>query len=274
MTAKLASAVRGTRAGGAEGCAAGAYAVSGVEWIEDSYNRSVRPPKAAVDEPQAKRKRGRPKAAEATNAARRAEIVEAAFGVLSERSYDQASMADIAERAGLGNGTVYRYFSTKRELLDHVFDYAVQKAVDALALDELSAIPETYEDALRLVQRIGSRLFDLVDAEPALLRLITVQSSAVDAELHHRVVGVLSMLDTALTDLFVRVAPPNASSVEIDDWVLLGRAVLGMAGPGAIMAMVGDTGAARRQQFLEFAEDVIDLGLLVPPSDDGDANAH
>jgi AcrR family transcriptional regulator len=48
---------------------------------------------------------------------RRAEIVQAAFELFSERGYRGASLADVAERVGLTNAGLLHYFSSKAELL-------------------------------------------------------------------------------------------------------------------------------------------------------------
>ncbi|MGH3259142.1 MAG: helix-turn-helix domain-containing protein, partial [Streptosporangiaceae bacterium] len=44
-------------------------------------------------------------------------ILDAAAALLAERG-ESVSMADIAEAAGVGRATVYRYFPTKDALLD------------------------------------------------------------------------------------------------------------------------------------------------------------
>lgn len=46
-----------------------------------------------------------------------ADIVTAARVVIAERGYEAASMAAIAERAGVVEGTLYRFFKTKQELM-------------------------------------------------------------------------------------------------------------------------------------------------------------
>ncbi len=48
---------------------------------------------------------------------REREILEAARAVFAERGYAQGSVAEIAERVGVVEGTIYTYFATKRELL-------------------------------------------------------------------------------------------------------------------------------------------------------------
>jgi len=50
-------------------------------------------------------------------AARRAAILDSAEGLLSQDSENFASVAQVAEAAGLAKGTVYLYFETKEEII-------------------------------------------------------------------------------------------------------------------------------------------------------------
>src|SRR6202012_2015169 len=55
-------------------------------------------------------------------AQRVADIMLTARAVFSEKGYSDAMIAEIAERAGVVEGTIYRYFSGKRELLIKVVE--------------------------------------------------------------------------------------------------------------------------------------------------------
>ncbi|MEJ2190411.1 MAG: helix-turn-helix domain containing protein [Acidobacteriota bacterium] len=50
-------------------------------------------------------------------------IVEAAAVVFAEGGFTNTRVADIADRAGIGKGTVYEYFASKEELLFAVFEW-------------------------------------------------------------------------------------------------------------------------------------------------------
>jgi AcrR family transcriptional regulator len=69
--------------------------------------------------------------------ARRAEvrdrIVRAALDLIRHGGYREASVAAVAEGAGVATGTVYRHFPSKAELLAEVFRVASQHEVDAVA---------------------------------------------------------------------------------------------------------------------------------------------
>jgi AcrR family transcriptional regulator len=50
------------------------------------------------------------------NATKHAKILQAAVELFTERDFHQVLMDEVAERADVGKGTVYRYFPTKEEL--------------------------------------------------------------------------------------------------------------------------------------------------------------
>ncbi|OIQ62510.1 TetR/AcrR family transcriptional regulator [Neomoorella thermoacetica] len=56
---------------------------------------------------------------------KRRQILAAAVSVFADRGFHQARIADIAAAAGVGKGTIYEYFSSKKELfqqlLVHIF---------------------------------------------------------------------------------------------------------------------------------------------------------
>ena len=51
---------------------------------------------------------------------RRDQILAAAVEVFSEKGFHAARVEEIAQRAGIGKGTVYEYFTTKQELFQEV----------------------------------------------------------------------------------------------------------------------------------------------------------
>lgn len=59
-------------------------------------------------------------AARRAKSTRRAEILAAARAVFSARRFEDASVSEIASRAGCVEGTLYTYFRNKRDLLDSV----------------------------------------------------------------------------------------------------------------------------------------------------------
>ena len=58
-----------------------------------------------------------PRLTEATKAARRTQIIEAAITCFLERGYTNTSMSDIIKTSGLSSGSIYSHFSGKEDIL-------------------------------------------------------------------------------------------------------------------------------------------------------------
>lgn len=66
---------------------------------------------------------------------RSGDILAAALAVFSERGYEHAAVSEIAERAGVVEGTVYKYFESKRALLLKVIEQWYETMVEAYSRD-------------------------------------------------------------------------------------------------------------------------------------------
>ncbi|HZK38225.1 MAG TPA: TetR/AcrR family transcriptional regulator [Clostridia bacterium] len=57
---------------------------------------------------------------------RKIEIIEAAIKVFGENGYHGGKVGNIAEKAGIGKGTVYEYFSSKKEIFQQMLKYVFE----------------------------------------------------------------------------------------------------------------------------------------------------
>lgn len=96
-----------------------------------------------------------------------ADIMKAAREVFDAHGYEDASVAEIAERAGVVEGSVYRYFENKRALLVEV----VERWYEELLSDydeHVSVITGTWDRLRYLVWKHLST----VEKEPMLVKLV------------------------------------------------------------------------------------------------------
>lgn len=59
-----------------------------------------------------------PRLTDATKAARRSQIIEAAISCFLEKGYTNTSMSDIIKASGLSSGSIYSHFSGKEDILN------------------------------------------------------------------------------------------------------------------------------------------------------------
>lgn len=99
-----------------------------------------------------------------------AELMIAARTVFKEKGYADALTSDIAERAGVVEGTIYRYFENKRDLLIKVLEQWYAEMIS------------DYDEQLKHVHGTRSRLrfmiwrhLSVLHQEPALCRLVLLE---------------------------------------------------------------------------------------------------
>jgi AcrR family transcriptional regulator len=83
-------------------------------------------------------------------------IVKASADVFAERGFASTRVADIAERAGIGKGTVYEYFSSKEELLFAVFEW-INDGIANRVQEALAEGGSSHDRLVRLL-RIGAEV--------------------------------------------------------------------------------------------------------------------
>jgi len=54
-------------------------------------------------------------------------IFEAAINLIAEHGFHNSPTAKIAEEAGIGIGTLYRYFKSKEQLINELFQYVEEE---------------------------------------------------------------------------------------------------------------------------------------------------
>ncbi|MCL6459726.1 MAG: TetR/AcrR family transcriptional regulator [Gorillibacterium sp.] len=82
-------------------------------------------------------------------------ILQSAVDVFAEKGYAAASTSEIAERAGVAEGTIFRHYKTKKELLHSIMVPVMLKFIAPASIDDFVKVLETkyesYEDFLRAI---------------------------------------------------------------------------------------------------------------------------
>ncbi len=119
-----------------------------------------------------------------TRGDKRLRLVEAACAVFAEKGYASTRVADITERAGVGKGTVYEYFSSKEELLFAVFE-SINEEISTRVSAALSKNGSAREKLLALL-RLGAKVIsEQVELQPVILDFWAA-SRGKDFEEHYR----------------------------------------------------------------------------------------
>jgi TetR/AcrR family fatty acid metabolism transcriptional regulator len=101
---------------------------------------------------------------------KRARILDAAVVEIAQHGYFQTTVAMIARRAGVADGTIYLYFANKDEVLFSLFDRAMRRFID----EGRAALPSG-ADAERKLRRIVALHLELVGADRDLAIITQVE---------------------------------------------------------------------------------------------------
>jgi AcrR family transcriptional regulator len=139
------------------------------------------------------------------HAERRAAILEAAAVEFARNGIDGTSTAAICKRAGIGSGTLFHYFPTKRDIVRELF------AADIPDVEDLCARALAEPDPDRGLEMMLDRLLaELVDPlAPGLASAATIQANR-DPEFAATLQTIDVMVRRTLTTLLRRVARSRA----------------------------------------------------------------
>ena len=65
--------------------------------------------------------------------AKKQDIIKAAMKVFAQKGFANTKMADVAEMANIGKGTIYEYFKSKEEIFEFVFSHFMESMETSVA---------------------------------------------------------------------------------------------------------------------------------------------
>jgi AcrR family transcriptional regulator len=158
---------------------------------------------------------------------RRAQILGAAAQVFSDHGYHEATIRQIADRAGLAEGTIYLYFPGKRDLLLSAWEHVAISSLFPL-LDQASRGADDEE----FMTTIVTNRFELFRLHAAFFRLV-MQQADVDPELRKTVQTRIQTIKAILGDhLRRRIAEGGFRRVSVP---IVQRAIAGMMMGAAVL---------------------------------------
>ncbi|MGA6163528.1 TetR/AcrR family transcriptional regulator [Amycolatopsis magusensis] len=181
---------------------------------------------------------------------RRRQIVDSACVVFTERGYEAANISEVAKHAKVGQGTVYRYFESKRELLDHVLDHCVERLVTTVRAAATREEPRDAEEFTAQLRAIAQRLFMLIDEEPDLLKLVLVEAAAIDAELKARLLGLEATL-SALMASYLETGVRAGWLRHNLDTAAVAHGLNALIVPGFLLALRGEATEEKRGRYID-----------------------
>lgn len=143
-----------------------------------------------------------PKVTEAHSAARRQQIIGAAYRCFARKGFHQAFMRDIYEEAKLSPGAVYHYFPSKDAIIQASFEFDYQRSLDLFAAATAS------DDPLKALRELITFFFSGLEGAAELgAGRVNVQSwgeALVNPPLRETLQRVMAQYLAALTEIVRR----------------------------------------------------------------------
>ncbi|QLY33161.1 TetR/AcrR family transcriptional regulator [Nocardia huaxiensis] len=209
-------------------------------------------------------RRGRPPSADRT-AQRRRELVATAYAVFIDKGYTAAGVNDITDRLGVATGTFYRYFDSKREILDHVIEFGIEKMFDAMQAAWGEGPDDTFDGYIAHLKAVGEAMMRALDEEPGMVRMLLFEGTAVDEELTARLLGVHEALGAAIASMLEDGVRQGYLREGIDTR-LIGRSIYMMLSPSLVDMLTEPLGPQGRAHHIDVMLDLMLNGLRAPGS--------
>jgi AcrR family transcriptional regulator len=130
----------------------------------------------------------------ANQAARRARVLDAALSLAAEGGYDAVQMRDVASRAQVALGTIYRYFASK----DHLLAACQLESWRAIG-QRIDARPLAGDTAADRVIELIRRLMRTVEREPQQAAALITASASPDPAVRDCQVEMIELQDSIFT---------------------------------------------------------------------------
>ncbi len=124
-----------------------------------------------------------PRVSQAHLDARRQQIVDAARARFASHGFARTSMADIVTESGLSNGAIYRYFTSKDEIVIAVCEQGAEALPKALTAEAIGGFLEYVRARARDTDhaRLVAQIYAEAAVSPALAAVVQKQLAAMRA---------------------------------------------------------------------------------------------
>ncbi|MCI1984974.1 MAG: TetR/AcrR family transcriptional regulator [Lactobacillus sp.] len=145
-------------------------------------------------------------------------VLRACLTLFSEQGFDRTSTADIAKRAGVSEGTVYKHFKTKAEIRDAILSSLGNLVVPAAASEFVAEIAPyaatSLEAFLRLI--VADRLQFALDNR-AVIRVFVQEALLQTSLVQNAAQALITQFDHGFGPIFHQLQEQG----ELVDWPLI-----------------------------------------------------
>ncbi|HOP62849.1 MAG TPA: TetR/AcrR family transcriptional regulator [Spirochaetota bacterium] len=157
---------------------------------------------------------------------RKQQIIDTAKEMFITRGFQSTHIGQVCEKLDIARGTVYQYFSNKKEILYAILDTVAENIEDILDPEDLGDFLQKKPDNERIVHFVDERIASclaVLSNEPIVIRLIYRDIVGIDEEVSQKVSTFLTKIIDIIAkeieilrnnDIFKKdIEPPIAASM-------------------------------------------------------------
>ncbi len=133
---------------------------------------------------------------------RKQQIIDTAKNMFITRGFQSTHIGQVCEELDIARGTVYQYFSNKKEILYAILETVAETVEDILDPDDLKEFLRMKPDNETIVKFIDNRIYSCLSvfsAEPIVIRLIYRDIIGIDEEVSEKVSEFLEKITTIIS---------------------------------------------------------------------------
>ena len=126
---------------------------------------------------------------------RKQQIIDTAKDMFINRGFQSTHIGQVCEHLDIARGTVYQYFSNKKEILYAILDSVAETIEDILDPDDLKDFLKMKPDNETIVKFVDERIsscLSVISTEPIVIRLIYRDIIGIDEEVSDKVAEFLT----------------------------------------------------------------------------------
>ncbi len=190
---------------------------------------------------------------------RKQQIIDTAKEMFISRGFQSTHIGQICEELDIARGTVYQYFSNKKEILYAILDSVAETIEDILDPDDLKDFFELKQDNETIVKFIDNRIASclvVLSEEPIVIKLIYRDIAGIDEEVSEHVTGFLEKAINIIAREISELRDHNIFRQNIDSTVASSMLV------GSVMMIIYQYSKTNRDYLDRDVTKAITLGYL------------
>ncbi len=105
-------------------------------------------------------------------------IIDAAITIISEKGFSASTTSEIAQMAGVAEGTIFRYFKTKKDILRGIVIHLVKIMGEPLILDSFKKMlfTQNQQDLRSIIKALLKERLALMEVIYPMLRIVVTEA--------------------------------------------------------------------------------------------------